>query len=366
MPEKGKIDSKQATFLMVNTILSTAILFVPAITARHAGQDAWLSALLATLFGLLAALLVAGLGLRFPEQTIFQYPEVILGRVPGKLVALLYVWWFLHMDAEVIREYGSFIVSAFMPETPLIVFHLAVVAMAAYAVRNGLEVIGRTNQVFFPLIVFSLLILFLLATQEMDTKRLLPVFDRGAVQILKGAVTPMSWFGELFTLAALIPCLNRPVEARRVAVTAVLLTGFFFTLTVFGVVLIFGPNVTAGWMFPTLNGARLIHLANFLERLESIVMVVWVTGGFVKISVFYWAAVLGSAQVAGLRDYRPLVLPVGAFLVMLSILVHRNILELVAFLGTVWPPYALTVFEVGIPLLLLAVASIRGLGREQR
>ncbi|MFZ5647033.1 MAG: hypothetical protein ACOY30_05370 [Bacillota bacterium] len=36
----------------------------------------------------------------------------------------------------VIREYGSFMVAAFMPDTPIITFHLMVVAIAAYAVRK--------------------------------------------------------------------------------------------------------------------------------------------------------------------------------------------------------------------------------------
>jgi len=65
---------------------------------------------------------------------------------------------------------------------------------------------------------------------------------------------------------------------------------------------IFGPEVTARWFFPALNGVRMIHLANFLERMEAFIMVVWVSGALIKISVYYWAAVLGSAQWLELKD----------------------------------------------------------------
>jgi len=115
--------------------------------------------LLAILVGLLIAWLVVNLSLRFPGKTLFQCPEAILGKWPGKVVALLYIWFYIHINSEIIREYGSFLVSAFMPETPMIVFEILIVAIAAYAVRNGLEVFTRVSQIILPIIFVSVAIL---------------------------------------------------------------------------------------------------------------------------------------------------------------------------------------------------------------
>lgn len=366
MLEGGKISGRQATFLMVTMIFATVILFVPGITAKHAGQDGWLSVIFATGGGLLIARLVTSLSLRFPDKTIFEYPCEIMGRWPGKLVGLLYVWWYLHINSEVLREFGSFLVAAFMPDTPIIVFHLVAVAIAAYTIRNGLEVFTRANEIFLPLILGSIVTLFVLAIMDMDFKRLLPVFEADVADIVKGAAAPLAWFGEIVTMAVVIPYLNKPGEAHRVAALAVLICGSFFLLTVVGVLAIFGPHLTGAFMFPSLNGARIISIANFLERLEAVVMVIWVTGGFVKVAIWYWVAVLGTAQVLELKDYRPLVLPIGAVLVAMSILLHPSILDLLDFLGRIWPPYALSIFEVGIPLLLLVTALVRGKGGARR
>jgi len=363
MPEGGKIDGKQAIFLMVSMVLPTTFFFVASVTAHLAKQDGWISILLATLGALLIAWLAVSLGLRFPGKTLFQFPEVILGRWPGKVVALLYIWWYIHMTAEILRQSGSFMVSVFMPETPIIVFELLIMAIAAYTVRNGLEVFTRVNQIILPLVLGLVIIMNILATPEMNLRRLLPVFmENGAVPVIKGAVMPAAWMGEIVTMAVLIPYLNKAKEAYRVAVTATLITGFFILAAQIGDLAIFGPEVTAGWLFPGLNKIRMIHLANFLERLEPIAMTIWIAGGFVKISLFYWVAALGSAQWLELKDYKPLVLPVGVILLALSIMVHESILGLLTFLGTFWGPYALTLFQVGIPLLLLVVAVLRGQG----
>jgi len=360
MLEKGKISSLQAVLLMISLIMPTAVLTVPSLVVGPAGQDAWLSIIVAALAGLLIAWLAVNLSLRFPGKTLFEYMEQILGTFAGKLAGVLYIWWFLHTNALVIREFGGFLVAAVMPDTPLVVFHIMVVAVAAYAVRGGLEVLSRANQLLIPLTVLLALV-FILSVPLMDFARLQPVLEAGLPEILKGAAVPASWLGEIVIIAMILPYLNKPGQSYRVAIASVLAVSFFMAMSILEALLIFGPNVTMSWLFATFNAIRLISIANSVERLELIIVMSWVLGGFFKVGVFYYAAVLGSAQWLKLTDYRPLVLPVGIILVALSVLIHDNNVELVSFLSTTWPPYAITI-EAGIPLLLLLITLVRRIG----
>lgn len=352
--------------MMLSMMLPTAILTIPAVTVETARQDAWLSVIAATLAGLLIARLVVNLSLRFPGKTLVEYSEEILGKAPGKIVGFLYIWLFFpYIGSGTVREFGVFLVTAVMPDTPIIVFLIAVTAVAAYAVRNGLEVLCRFNQLFIPA-TGLLVIVFLLSTKDMKLTRLLPVFDAGLFPIVKGAVTPTMWLGEIVTLAMIIPYLNKPEKAHRIAVLSILLTGFFLTASILEAILIFGPNLTGHWVFPTFNATRVVSIANFLERLESVIVASWVLGGCIKAGVFYYAIVLGSAQWMGLRDYRPLVLPVGVVLVAFSILLHgENNVEVLYYIPHVEVPFLLIVFEVGIPLVLLIIALARKEGKSK-
>ncbi|MFZ5944644.1 MAG: GerAB/ArcD/ProY family transporter [Bacillota bacterium] len=366
MLEKGKITSIQAILLMLSMILPTAVLTVPAVTVKSARQDAWLSIIIATLGGLLIAWLVVSLSLRFPGKTLFEYMEEILGKGLGKMVSFLYIWlYFLTIGSGVVREFGSFLVTVLMPDTPIIVFHIVVVIVAAYAVRNGLEVLSRANQLLIPTTVL-LAMVYILSTGNMKFSRLLPFFDAGLLPIVKGAFVPTMWLGEIITLTMIIPYLNKPKEAHRVAVLSVLLVSFFLTASILEVLLIFGPDLTGNWIFPVFNAARLITVGNSLERLETVIVLAWILGGFFKIGVFYYAAVLGSAQLLELRDYRPLVLPVGIILVALSILQWgESIVDMLHFITKVYVPMLLIIFEVGIPLVLMIVAMARRKGGKK-
>jgi spore germination protein KB len=361
MLEKGKIGGRQAVYLNVTMIVATALLGAPALIAAQARQDAWLSSLLATLLGIPLALLTVKLSSLYPGKTLIEYLEEIIGRWPGKVLGLLYLFYFIHITSIMIREYGAFLADALMPQTPLIVFNITVVAISAYTIKLGLEVLARALQVFFPWIVFSLALTFLLATPQMDLVRLLPVFESGAVPILKGALAPMAWHGEIIAFAMIIPFLAKPDQARSIALYSIGYVGVIFFFLIIGSLATFGPGI-ASMNYPVLNEIRLISITKIIDRMEPFIIAIWVTGGLMKVAFFYYVIVLGSAQWLKIRDYRPLVLPLGAVLVALSIAIVENTMQLFNFIAHVWPFYALTTFEMGIPAALLAIALAKKKG----
>ena len=87
-------------------------------------------------------------------------------------------------------------------------------------------------------------------------------------------------------------------------------------------------------------------------------MAIWIVGAFVKISVFYYVAVLGTAQWLNLSDYRSIVWSIGILIVAFSfwsILAQWNH----TFLSYgVFPFYGLLVQTI-IPLFLLVIAVVR-------
>ena len=82
--EKGKISSLQMAFIMYPTIVATAILGVPSITAKYAKNDLWLSPILASLIGYVTVYIAYKLHKLYPKQTIIQFSEQIMGRIRGE------------------------------------------------------------------------------------------------------------------------------------------------------------------------------------------------------------------------------------------------------------------------------------------
>lgn len=364
MLEGGKIDSRQAILLLLTLVSPSAILVLPNPITGVAKQDALLSMAFAIIGGLVIALLIAGLGRRFPQKNIFEYPELILGRVLGKIVTLLYVLWFIHLEIIVYGEFGFFINATILPNTPPIAFHLPVTLLSVYLVRQGLEVLARVNQLFTAIALLPVTLVITLGVTNMDLTRLLPFFDRGLSATLHGAVLPVSFLGEIILLAVFIPFLKQPRQASRIAVWGILANGFLVALGIVYSIASIGVEQTTFHFYPFYTAIRIISVGDFLERLESIVAIVWIMGGQLKVSLIRYASTLGSAQCLGLKDYRPLALPIGVLVLAGWSLISGSSVDLMEFGANTWPFYA-SIFEIGIPALLLIVELIRGLAGEK-
>ena len=87
-------------------------------------------------------------------------------------------------------------------------------------------------------------------------------------------------------------------------------------------------------------------------------MAVWIVGAFVKIFVFFYASVLGTAQLLKLSDYRFLVWPFSIIFVEPAYWSILNSAEYNAYLMTVLPLYG-PIAQTILPLFLLLLAIER-------
>ncbi len=112
--------------------------------------------------------------------------------------------------------------------------------------------------------------------------------------------------------------------------------------------------------YVTFETIRIINIGEILTRLEILIAIAFIFMAFIKISVFYYASILGLSQMLKLRTYLPLVLPAAALITVLSIINFTSIIEVSPFFSEIYPYYSLP-FEIGIPLFTLIIARVRGL-----
>jgi len=358
MPYNGKITPVQMAFLLHPTIVATALLLVPAMTERHAGRDMWLSPLWALMAGFATLLTAWALHKRFPDDTPIEYSERLVGKTAGKIIGVLFIFFYWHGSGSLLREYGEFVSGTFLMETPTEVIMGGMLIIAAYAVRGGIEVLGRCAQIMVPVVVVLFMTLILLVSRNLDPYKLLPMLEFGILPSLKGSIVPQSWFSEIIAAAFLLPSLTDRSKGLRWGVITLLFVAVILSLTNLTVLMLFG-ELAGRLVYPVMSAARYIEIADFLEHLEAIVMAIWVFGTFIKIVVFYFLLVQCTARVIGLSDWRPIVLPVGLLILISGIWTAPNLQQLVHALGTSIV-FELLLIQLGIPLLLLAVALIRG------
>ena len=355
--ERGKITSIQLSFLLITLVIATADVFLPAFVAQEAGRDSWLSVILGTLIALITVSIILALGLRYPDKTIIQYSSEILGKPIGLLISILYIYFLLENTRGVTRELGELFVIAFNPDAPMFIYNAVVVAVAAYAVLKGLEVIARVNQLLLPIGLGILLFVSMFNIPNMDFNNFLPVLYDGFKPVIRGSFLIKSYLLEVVVVLQLIPFVSKKDKIRRNTLIAVILLGLSLmvgTLTI----AVFGP-VTKNFLFPALEFVRYAGTGQFFRNLDISIMGVWIAGIFIKISVFYYCSVLALAQLLNFKSYKPLIIPIGALTLCLSMYSPKTLFQALYFMRFIYPFFVMLIAFV-LPTLLLTVSLIRG------
>lgn len=361
MREEGRISAFEAMVYQISIVLATAVFFVPGTMAMKARQDAWLSGILACLFGFLVAVVAAKLALRFPQQTVVEYAPRLLGSFLGKLVGFVYVFYFFYGGYYVIRQFGELMATSYYPHTPLIVFTIILTLLACYVIYLGIEVLCRVILIWgaFAPIFFVLL---LLLVKDIELSHFLPVLENGISPVLVGAIAPGAWFGQTAVVLVLLPFISDKRRAVRTSLAAVFGLFVLVEIVLIAAVGVVGAETVARLLFPLFTLFRRIHLETLpvLDRQDAIFMMMWVGGMLLNLATFFHAGMVGLGQWLGLKSHRPLIFPVGALLVALAIQSWGSIVSLDAFSIEVFPLSTILVNLV-LTAFLFLVAVMRGM-----
>ncbi|MHB9143963.1 MAG: GerAB/ArcD/ProY family transporter [Symbiobacteriia bacterium] len=355
MQEQGRVSPGQVWLLVMGFMVGSAILLQVAPAVK---RDAWLALLLGDGLGILMAFVYTALLARFPGQTLVEIAPRLLGPWLGKTVGLLYVWFFLHLGALVLRNSWEFLTATVLKRTPPLATALVLALLMWYAVRGGLEVLARTAETVVPAMILLPTLFSLLLPGHGHLRNLLPMLEAGWLPLLKGSLQVATFpAGEVVVFAMLLPYMRPEAPRRRVVTAGIAAIAVLSALVVARDVAVLGP-LREHIGYPAYVTISALTLSNFLEGLEGIIVVVWVAATFIKATVCLYAAVLGLAQGLGLRDYRPLTGPLAIAALILSFWVYPNVTAMFDFAATTWVPYAF-LFEAVIPLGLLTLAVAR-------
>ena len=350
--DQGRISSFQNMCLLFLVRMTATTIAFPFMTGNESPTDAWIGVAIGVVVSFVLLELIVRLSLKFPNMTVIQYSQVVLGKFLGKIVALLLIWFWISDAALTTRSLSDAIAANFMPQTPVMVFIVVSLTLAANAARNGIEVIGRWSELVAMAVLASTLVL-VLPYSAMRFGNLLPVLPYGFGPHLKRALIVIALYLRLSVVGMIIPCLHNRKEALRYTRYAVLLSGIIMAGHAVSLAAVFGSQATTSGV-PGFILARQISIGQFLERIETIPVTIWVLNALVKIAVFIWAAVIGLAQAFGLRRFKPLAYPVGALVALFSMLFFKNYVEQTQFIQNTLPVY--------VPVLILGISTVLYLG----
>lgn len=359
MMEKAKLSAIQLFSMMYFFELGSALVVSLGSSAK---KDAWFAIFLGLCGGIVLFFIYSFLYRQYPNLPFTGYAKKIAGKYLGWMIGLIYVIYFLYAAARDLRDFGDLLRTSTLPRTPILAIGVLFVLVICYVVFLGIEVIGRTAEVFVVILIFfgvsASLLVFL--SGNVDIHNLQPFLENGWGPVLQTVPTVVFFpFGELFVFTMLLPYLNRPEFAKKVWLSVLLTSGITLMFTTSLNIAVLGVDVMEVATFPLLSTIGRVNLFDFIQRLDAIVVLSFLLTMFYKISIFFYSAVIGIMDLFKVSKIQQILLPSGIILIVLTMVVSSDFSEHIEE-GQKLLPYTLFLYlHFLIPLFLLIVAVIR-------
>ncbi len=320
-----KITSYQAILLIIVFRVIIAFSYLPSVNITPGNRDVWIVVLLSIPYTLVLCMPILFLSNKFNEQTIIEYMERIFGKIIGKIVGSYYTLFFIIFTTLFLSILVEMLDSTMFPATPTWATALIGIGTCLYIAYKGLVNICKGGEILVPFILIVTFLLSILGFKRIDFKVFLPILsDSTLKEINKGTIDIALRFSDILALTMIIPYLEEKKKINQIFIKALIYSTLVITLILIVTQGVLGIEQSKHANFPFFTYARTIDLYRFIQRIEFIFVVAWITGNIGKIAGYLYFSSVSVSQVFNKTDNKPYILPCAIIVFIASVILKDS------------------------------------------
>ncbi|NLW90272.1 MAG: GerAB/ArcD/ProY family transporter [Syntrophomonadaceae bacterium] len=307
--ENRPISSQQFSALLFLLLIGSVLVYVPGITAA---QSAWIAILAGAVIGIWVLYAVISLHEMFPGQRITQISTLVLGKVPGTILNILFLWSIFIFACGLL--YDFYILLNFInPAIAVEVLCFIIILTCVYCLYQGLNIIGRLGELSVWISLIFLILGIGIALPLADFSNLKPLASAWK-PLAAGTFFSADWpFAIVVVLGLFLPLVATIKEHTKQIYGWYLISALLLAILSAETLAILGPELSESTRFPLFLIYRLIGFGEF-RRLELIFLFLWLISGITPIIILYQGLNFIVQDIFRLKDYIKLILPLGLVL----------------------------------------------------
>ena len=375
MHKTQKVSYLQIIYIIVICRIITAYAALPEVNTPPANQDVWVISILSIIYIFIISAPLLFLTNRFSNMTPVQYSKKIMGKFLGIFPGMVFTTFMFFISLLHLAQFIVFLDGVLLQETPTYVIMIFMIAICSYTAYMGIECIARVSEIFVPIVLFAIILFMILSINNMDFNAFLPIlYESDFLQINFGAFSIASRFSDLIIFCMLVPYCNKIGDCNltkgnskgiftginKVFLIIVIACTVLFLLIIISTQSVLGIEISKQENYPFYKLVGQISLFEFIERIESLYIIIWGIGAFIKFSVFLYFTSVGIQQVLSVKSNKIFIIPIGVILFMIILLTNIKSIEVTRQIFSYkFIPNIIFAIIFGIPLILLIVYIFR-------
>lgn len=213
----------------------------------------------------------------------------------GITLIFIYVIYYLVICFHTLAVFNNFISNAVNPPISITFLTFILIICSCYGAYKGLEVLARTSSFILISTVFSVVFLGVSLFSGVEVINFTPLMYNGSESVKEGVIYMISQSPCIIALAVLLP-MGKGNKKRGIIIWNFLVYLLFAMI----IVLIIGSmgDFVYTQLFPVYTAAGIGKFGSF-RHLDSLYLGVWISGIFLKLSLFFILASEGIKKVFG-------------------------------------------------------------------
>ena len=349
-----KIGTIEAIALVLTVGINHIILNLPQDIINSTSSASILNVIFVSMIALGIVFLIAKLFEKFPGMDIFDIGKYLGGKWLQFLLQIAFFAYFIFTISILLRSFSEGLKIIFFPRTPVpIIMFLFLMAMIILNKLGKISII-RANLFFMPLVLFSILFIFIANVENFTVQRALPLLGNGVSSTFLSGLSNLFAFGGISYLYLIPPHLKDQKNYTKIVLISIGISAFFLVISVATLLFTFPFVTTSEEIFPLYLAARFIEFGRFFQRLDAVFVLIWILSMIGYLSIAFSFASDIFQKMAKLQSPK-WIFSLLALLVFGIALLPQN-MEQVSFLEeNVYSSIILIlVFEVCLSILVLS------------
>ena len=302
------LKEKELVSVTVIAIVVKMLLTFPREIVINSGQAAWIQILYITAVAILLLLFTSRIYKH--KLNLIDLAYMAGGKTLKIIVGLVVFFILLTNFSSVSRIFQETIKVVLLQKSKVediaVIFSITV-AIGAYL---GIGSIARVSAIFLPIAGFVFAGFIFLLIPHYDFNNIMPIFGNGLSKIFLSGFNSLSLFSDIILLNVLIPYCKNLDAVRKITLRSVLIAGGAAFLIMLIYCLSYVYPVSADYMLPVYQMARMVDISSFFSRFEAFFQFVWTILIFLYSSLYISSMSYVLAHTFNLKYQKPLIFPI--------------------------------------------------------
>ncbi|MBA2874238.1 GerAB/ArcD/ProY family transporter [Thermaerobacillus caldiproteolyticus] len=320
---------------------------------KEAGHDSWMSVIVASCVVHVLIWIVYKIFQSAPNaEDIVSLHAQYLGKWLGNLLSVLLLIYFFLLALTVLRTYIEIIQVWMFSLIGAWQFSLIFLLLTYYTVLGGFRVVVGLCfwGVVIPLWVILPMLFFPL--EYAHYRNLLPIFDHSLIDIFRGAKAMTVQYLGFEMLLMYYSFLKHPEQSHKWAQWGNAFTTLIYLIVIFISLVFYNEEQVQHIIWPTLTLAKIPEVP-FIERMEYIVLSIYVLVIFPIICLAVWSVSRGAKRIFSIKQRKSVPIILSLLFVVSLFIVQRENIEKLNMLTSKIGFYVVIVY---IPVLYIYIS----------